>query len=115
MNFAVKTAIACTVLHNFCISSSDHWENSDENDDNDGKNDDTNVSQDGDNLMSGFKRIYILCKRFTEQWQASLVSVFVVTFLKELICCGLPKIYFILVEHKSNNFSQCQSEHILIV
>ena len=43
MNFAVKTAIACTVLHNFCIRNSDHRDDSDKNDDDDGENDDTNV------------------------------------------------------------------------
>ena len=50
MNFAVKTAIACVVLHNFCIRNGDYWDDSDENDDDDGENGDTNVMQDGDNV-----------------------------------------------------------------
>lgn len=58
MNFAVKTAIACAVLRNFCIRNSDYWDDSDENDDDDGENDDANVMQDGNNVR-GFKRIYI--------------------------------------------------------
>ena len=57
INFAVKTAIACAVLHNFCIRNGDHWDDGDENDDDDGKNDDTNVMRDGDNIRE------VLCKR----------------------------------------------------
>jgi len=55
INFAVKTAIACAVLHNFCIRNSDHWDDGDENDDDDGENDDTNVMQDGDNIREVLK------------------------------------------------------------
>jgi len=55
MNFAVKTAIACAVLHNFCIRNGDHWDDSDKNDDDDGENDDTNVMQDGDNIREVLK------------------------------------------------------------
>ena len=47
INFAVKTAIACAVLHNFCIWNGDDWDERDE--------DDTNVMQDGDNIREVLK------------------------------------------------------------
>ena len=31
LNFAIKTTIACIVLHNFCIEANDEWD--DDNDD----------------------------------------------------------------------------------
>ena len=49
INFAVKTAIACAVLHNFCIRNGDDWDERDEDDHDDGEDDDMNVMQDGDN------------------------------------------------------------------
>ena len=55
INFAVKTAIACAVLHNFCIRNGDDWDERDEDDHDDGEDDDTNVMQDGDNIREVLK------------------------------------------------------------
>ena len=55
VNFAVKTAIACAVLHNFCIQNSDDWDERDEDDHDDGEDDDMNVMQDGDNIREVLK------------------------------------------------------------
>ena len=55
INFAVKTAIACAVLHNFCIRNGDDWDERDEDDHDDGEDNDTNVMQDGDNIREVLK------------------------------------------------------------
>lgn len=39
-DFAVKTAVACTVLHNVCIMNSDEWNDRGEDDGDDGRDDD---------------------------------------------------------------------------
>ena len=50
INFAVKSAIACVVLHNFCTRNGDDWDERDEDDHDDGEADDRNVMQEGDNI-----------------------------------------------------------------
>lgn len=55
INFAVKTAIACAVLHYFCIRNGNDWDERDENDHDYGEDDDTNVMQDGDNIREVLK------------------------------------------------------------
>lgn len=51
VEFAVKNAIACAVLHNLCIQCGDEWEEEDNNDKNPcHPNVGPNVIQDGDNM-----------------------------------------------------------------
>lgn len=49
-DFAVKTAVACTVLHNICIMNSDEWNDIGEDDGDDGRGDDLDNMQDGDDI-----------------------------------------------------------------
>ena len=49
VEFAVKTAVACAVLHNFCIMNGDEWNGRDEDGD-DGGDDDLDNMQDEDNI-----------------------------------------------------------------
>lgn len=55
INFAVKTATACAVLHNFCIMNGDEWNDEDGNDGDDGGNDNENIMRDGDNIREVLK------------------------------------------------------------
>ena len=48
-------AIACAVLHNFCIRNDDDWDERDEDDRDDGEDDDRNIMQDGDNIREALK------------------------------------------------------------
>jgi len=43
IDFAVKTAAVCAVLHNFCIMNGDEWNVGDRNDGNDDEDDDVNI------------------------------------------------------------------------
>ena len=51
--FAIKTAVACAVLHNICIRSGDEWE--DEEEDDDCCPGDPNVIRDGDDIRDILK------------------------------------------------------------
>ena len=55
IDFAVKSAVACAVLHNFCIMNGDEWEDEDGNDGDDNADDDVNTMHDGDNVREILK------------------------------------------------------------
>jgi len=55
INFAVKTATARAVLHNFCIMNGDAWDDGDDGGDGDNDNDNDHVMQDGDNIREVLK------------------------------------------------------------
>ena len=54
LSFAVKTTIACVVLHNFCLEANDDWDS--ENDDNfDSDDEDGGVLHDVDEIRDLLK------------------------------------------------------------
>lgn len=50
IDFAIKNAIACAVLHNLCIRLGDNWEEEDNDDDDPCPDARPNVIRDGDNM-----------------------------------------------------------------
>ena len=58
INFAVKIAVACAVLHNFCIMNGDEWNDRDEDHGDDGGDSDLDNMRDGDNVW-GILKEYI--------------------------------------------------------
>ena len=54
IDFAVKSVVACAVLHNFCIMNGDDWDD-DGNDGDDNADDDVNTMHDGDNVREILK------------------------------------------------------------
>ena len=70
--FSVKTAIACAVLHNFCIKMGDDWDDDGNPDHHDCNNDNADVVRDGDEIRDMLKEflwilialILMLKKRF---------------------------------------------------
>ena len=53
--FSVKTAIACAVLHNFCIKMGDDWDDDGNPDHHDCNNDNADVVRDGDKIRDMLK------------------------------------------------------------
>ena len=56
LSFAVKTTIACVVLHNFCLEANDEWDSDNDDDsDNDSNDEDGGVLHDGDEIRDLLK------------------------------------------------------------
>lgn len=55
IDFAIKNAIACEVLHNLCIRWGDNWEEEDNDDDDPCPDAEPNVIRDGDNMREILK------------------------------------------------------------
>lgn len=55
IKFSVPIAIACAVLHNFCIKMGDNWDNEGNLDHDGGDNDSEDVVRDGEDIRDILK------------------------------------------------------------
>lgn len=74
LEFAIKCAVACIVLHNICVDQNDPWD--DDGDDYDRGNDDRNddVMDDGDEIRDLLRILFVEIFDFTGLRNESLMN-----------------------------------------
>ena len=77
LSFAVKTTIACVVLHNFCLEANDQWDSDNDDDsDNDSNDEDGGVLHDADEIRNLISSVEMYdCKMITKIEHFLLVNL----------------------------------------